>query len=584
MKRLILLLFLATPVMAAYSPPIGIPAPSFGIDETYRIYDTDPGVRNGALAYVASPDAGFFTHYVDEDHGAATDTDNLFGSEAKPRLTIPVPIPAGSVVEVHNGINDNGGWYFWHGLGTEASPIFIRGVGNPVLDPGDRIRLGYDGNTQYLIFEGFVFWNMQLSARNEGAEAFDTTHVSIRNNECIGTQAPSAGGGIWLRSSQANNELNNCVIYNNSVHDMGEWDPLLSVGDDDVVGILGGDRNVNTCWVLDNTVYHCESNGITAYVQVEAETNAWQATCHHIYIGRNLCYQNKQAGIWAKWNTDCVYSENTVWGNRNSASGRGGGMGFQYAPDGLWLIFNKIYDCEIGINISGDQGGGGAHGAGTEFYLIGNLIYDIKYDETYHLAANFADPAVQDTPYNSDVSSSNASPAIKVAGFDGGNGYVIGNTIYDTQCGINITPVAEWYLANNIISEIVFVAEESHIWSNAGASTNYYFNNLAYDTGANPRFRIVDTVYSESTVPGGVGTGNVTGDPLFADAGNNNYSLATGSPAIDAGLSSGTVDTIYDLYYSTFGVDIRKDIEGNHRSGIWEIGTNEAAIKYLFGG
>ena len=36
--------------LSAWQPPIGIPAPSFGIEETYRMYD-NPANRNPALTY-----------------------------------------------------------------------------------------------------------------------------------------------------------------------------------------------------------------------------------------------------------------------------------------------------------------------------------------------------------------------------------------------------------------------------------------------------------------------------------------------------------------------------------------------------
>ncbi|MEO7724749.1 MAG: hypothetical protein ABIU29_08700, partial [Chthoniobacterales bacterium] len=73
----------------AYSPPIGIPAPSFGIDQVVTMYSAQTyDFGSGPVPY---PDAGNgpYTHYVDKTAPGATDTSNTFGTPSKPRLTIP---------------------------------------------------------------------------------------------------------------------------------------------------------------------------------------------------------------------------------------------------------------------------------------------------------------------------------------------------------------------------------------------------------------------------------------------------------------------------------------------------------------
>ena len=77
------------------SPDWNSDLPSFGITQTYRMYDTE-GSRNAALTYNLSPDAGYYTHYVDSTHGSATNTDNPYGSPSVPRLSPPPDLPVGS--------------------------------------------------------------------------------------------------------------------------------------------------------------------------------------------------------------------------------------------------------------------------------------------------------------------------------------------------------------------------------------------------------------------------------------------------------------------------------------------------------
>jgi len=93
MKKLIFVLisFIQVGTLVAddsWTPPIGIPVPPFGINETYRMYD-DPGARNPDLVYQSSESGGYFTHYIDISNSNATDSGNPFGSIAKPRKSVP---------------------------------------------------------------------------------------------------------------------------------------------------------------------------------------------------------------------------------------------------------------------------------------------------------------------------------------------------------------------------------------------------------------------------------------------------------------------------------------------------------------
>src|SRR4030042_642005 len=91
----------------SWTRPIGIPNPTFGINETYRMYDEE-SARNESLTYQASASGGYFTHYIDNTDPAATDDSNPYGSIAVPRLTVPRDLPAGSIAEINNGATANG--------------------------------------------------------------------------------------------------------------------------------------------------------------------------------------------------------------------------------------------------------------------------------------------------------------------------------------------------------------------------------------------------------------------------------------------------------------------------------------------
>src|SRR5262249_54839299 len=100
-----------------WSPPVAIPMPSFGIVESAP---PDPLLWGTAVP-------GFY--YVDASNADATDDSNPYGRPGKPRRTIPTPLQAGAVVELH------GTYASSHtspkgivAAGTAAAPVYIRGV------------------------------------------------------------------------------------------------------------------------------------------------------------------------------------------------------------------------------------------------------------------------------------------------------------------------------------------------------------------------------------------------------------------------------------------------------------------------
>ncbi|OHB78767.1 MAG: hypothetical protein A2Z25_19685 [Planctomycetes bacterium RBG_16_55_9] len=312
---------------------------------------------------------------------------------------------------------------------------------------------------------------------------------------------------------------------------------------------------VSYLWLVDNEMYHNSGDGL----QVNAGTTN-QATTHHIYIGRNISHHNKQTGLWTKQAVDVIFSENAVFGHRHSSSAPGGGMGFQYAPEKVWFLFNEIFDNEYGIVAQSDSG----LGSGTESYYIGNLICDIHYDPVYH-GDSWAD-------YNPETAWNHAG--MRFAG--GVNRYIISNTIYDVDAGINIANAGAAHLLNNVISSIG-TQGESHIWDETGTLSGETNNNLLYQPGGSGRIRQYNTVYTPLTLPIGSGVNNIDAAPSFVNVGNEDFHLQSASPAIDTGTSSGVVQEVFDRFEQLYGINIRKDIEGTDRpqGATWDIGAYE---------
>ena len=167
---------------SAWEPPIGIPAPSFGIEETHRMYEGQTYDFGSGPEPYKDAGNGPYTHYVDNTHPNATNTDNPYGTASKPRNVIPGALAPGSVVEVHGGPYAVGrsysrDWTWFSGTGTSERPIFIRGTeGETPVFVGMRIRAG----GSYIVIENFDFDNTRIGIRSD---LMAGDHISFRNLE-----------------------------------------------------------------------------------------------------------------------------------------------------------------------------------------------------------------------------------------------------------------------------------------------------------------------------------------------------------------------------------------------------------------
>jgi hypothetical protein len=402
---LALLLSISTVHAQTWTPPIGIPAPPFGIIEKAPASPSPWTV----------PTTGFY--YVDGSSPAATDTSNPLGTPAKPRATIPSSLPAGAVVELH-------GTYDWShesprtivANGTVTAPVYIRGA-SPTAKP--LIRRGWEVKGNYIILENLEFGPNGQS--NTGSLVFlsPINHAALRHSHVHGNLNE---GGVAVESWDG--ALNqNVVIWDNIIHDNGDVNATF---DQEQMGIHVGVR-VSNLWVVDNQLYRNSGDGI----QINAGSPADINTTHHIYVGRNIAYSNKQTGFWVKHATDVIFSQNICHSHRLGNSSSGQCMGFQCAQLHLVSVQQHLRQRLPGIAAQSDH-----DGVGTESFFIGNVIYSI------HPSSGNNDPG---NPW--------AGAAIMLAGSR--NRRVIHNTMYDVNAGVNVPAVGGTLeVRDNIISRV----------------------------------------------------------------------------------------------------------------------------------
>ncbi|MCR4275690.1 MAG: hypothetical protein NUV83_03005 [Candidatus Wolfebacteria bacterium] len=497
---------------AAWTPPIGIPVPPFPSDLDV--------VRPAPPIPWTSEVAG--NYYIQRDQAGCSDS-RAYGAPSAARCSLPSSPPAGSKVFLH-GVYSTYPTISW--TGTANSPIWLIAYDN---SNKPNMSNGYAVNSIYTILDG-ISSSMTVS----GGIGVAGRYTMLRNFTFTNSADGSNYSGVAVGGGG-----NNIVIYKATVGPLGNWQ-YAGAGDIDTHGgnVSG---NANYIWFLDSTWFHAHGDGI----QIEnGSGNA--AGAHHIYIGRNLAYENYQSGFWTKNATDVIMSQNEVWGMHviptNASVGEA--MGGQYDPKYVWFIANKLHDSSIGLKMSGGNNGGGG-----PWYAIGNVIYNI-----YHSTAACNPWGMGALSYRNE-----------------GGLYAYFNTIDNVDSFISVIPANSGEFRDNIFTNQYTPAGcpalnddgygtytiDYNLWDNDNIITKY-----------NGTIRTTLSSFASAT---GQETHRVVGSPLL----NVDRSISSNSPAIDT--ANPTEEAVFATFQSRYGVDIRKDFAGSTRpSGArWDIGAYE---------
>jgi Secretion system C-terminal sorting domain len=485
---------------------------------------------NGPIAYKDAGN-GPYTHYVDNTHPNATDTNNPFGDPTKPRARIPAVVPPGSVVEIHGGTASapyshntcDGGKTCINGEGTASKPIFYRGISataRPIIQ--DRTILVR--NSAYLIIENIA---CAQTGTNGAARLTMRTdllrphHISVRHCEFYGS-GTDIGNGASISP-----EGDHIVVYDNKIHDIGDWQTLIE-NDFNAVSLQGVD-----VWIVDNEMYHMGSDCV-------GSGHAKNYTVHHNYIGRNIMHHTGENAVDMKEVTDFVVSQNKMYGY--NLSGRDGTnivahYGPNESPKNIWIILNEIYEADT----RAVQVGGGATNNPDEIYIVGNVIYG------------------------------NTNPDSDAAGITSWGSdqiYVYNNTIFNSDVGMDLTGGATGsaIIENNIISNL-----------------NTTGTAVLYPTTYRASAVLKNNLYDAGTVEGTC-QNCLTANPMYVNFAGNDVRLAAGSPGINSATTPSYVATFSNSFlahYTALGsaeqANIAFDLTGRSRpqGGSWDIGAFE---------
>ncbi len=496
--------------------PVGIPTPEFGIEESHWMYagaqyTYDYG--DGQEAYRVGDD-GPYTHYVDNTDPNATDSGNPFGTPAKPRMTFPTSLPAGSVIEIHGGPYTEYS-YTITAQGTPGAPVFFRG---PNMDEKAQIRGDMRVRGQYMIFENLhQFYTKNFQFTDGGG--YEVHHAAIRHSELAGNGNTRGGSAVYA-SGSSGAYARDLVIYNNHIHHQGNSE-LYEAQDRHGVKLSDYTKSV---WIVDNEINNTQGDSVQP-------GHGANYTVNYVYIGRNTMHDDRENAVDIKECTDVIISENIMYGYEPSGDSPGEVLVIHYRPDNVWVLNNEIYDGVIGIAISGSTEGNDP-GLGRKTYLLNNVIHDIS------------DRAVKSWR-------------------DAGPRYFVNNVIYNSGDGVHhYASNDEFHLVNNIIANLDSSGTHIYLEKSSAAGASEMLHNLLYQNGGPLDIRWGGGSYASISAfqnATGKGQGSIEADPRFVDPASNNLRLDASSPAIDTGTS---VQSYVDLFYSLYGINIAMDADG----------------------
>jgi hypothetical protein len=480
------------------------------------------------------------------------------------------------------------------------------GVNQPILNGKLDIGASESKRVSYMIFDGLRWQN---GGRMDIRPRFTNNvidHIAFRNCAIVGTGGAGQGTGVSVgRSSPGDPSCTttDIVIYNCEIASFGDKSaPKEECG-------VYPNAYVSRFWVLDSDIHDMAEDGFGG-------AHSGQRTSSGYYIGRCRVHDNITNGIDIKQMGVVVISECEFYGFWNSTplSTGAGAVVLHYSndstpgttattwknwPEDVSVLFCTFHDTDVGVACSGID----------RFRAIGNVFYNIKHSTT---------------PWDGNSVYSTGT-AIHMRGVRM-NSYVVNNTIYNCDNGIQLPDTFNAYVATNtywrgsIVSNLakIYVCIRDD-WP-AGATgklptdTNYWqetkhqiWGNLISER-SEPNGRDIfitgtwgsqmldfdrNLVYSPRGESISYGSGplrsiqwmrsqtphqlqGINSNPMLTAPSQQRFELLRGSPAKDTSTEGRGV-TAYEDFSARFKLDIRSDRMNRARPAGegWDMGAYE---------
>ena len=551
----------------AWSYP-GIPYTDWGYDPFMIATPTKP------LAWPSAQQSG--NYFVAKSDPNATDTvdgnDTLdahgkrWGYPNRPRLTLPLvnwnngSFPAGTKMWISGGswdsIQAGSKDWFAQWQGTPEAPCWL--IGDPDNKPVFRdLRIAFDGaNCHHVIAENLVWdtWttrNASSVSVSDGAHHITVRHCLVQNRDYQASHGSHFA--ITSRSTPITQDCHDLVFYDIDFKNNGraiDWrtqDADFHAFKPD--GIWGGGR-VYRMWVIGCHLYPGDTpdpidgfyksvSGTFIQVGDQMETHG---NVDHVYVGGNVTQFQRQSVIGCKRCADVIGSGNIA----RAGSGLDYNMfNVKYdRQDHLWFIANRGDGAGALLARKGELPGTpiGMPYADFRVYAIGNISRNSTYDEQSGGMGEWKKQGVCFEEMR-------------------GRTYIVNNTMDNTVYGVvtaqnsRIDGNSEIHIYNNVFTNMKGTIDPNggtpimiSRFAGTGGNLRVYIENNMLDV-----FKIYLDGSGLITVPSVLNSlsyarGNRVGQPMFVDAAKGDYSLQSGSPAIDAGTTAPATNTSISVY------------------------------------
>lgn len=400
--------FSAQPIAAqTVTPPTesgyaGVPAPAFGL-----------GARPGTI-----------THFVDNTHIMATDTNNPSGTAARPRRTVPRTLPAGAVVEVRGGPYSPGSLTLT-AQGTADRPVYVFGVGKPLFQgngAGDRLVLA----GSFMVVDGFTFDGVKQELYGTSMALRNSI---VRNTNTVAVVVMNRGG----------------VLYNNEIHHNGDATATIE-RDTHGVLVLPGTKDT---WILANHVHHNGGDG----VQV-GNSSGVEPLAEYVYIAGNVLHEDRENGVDIKAARHVFVSTNRIAGYYERSSSAGEAIVVHNNPSYVWILNNWVGASHQGIVCTGAY----------VYTVMGNVIANVR---------------------GGSLSPSNLYSSSGILTYSSNVTFHLNNTISGSDAGISIGGSTRTEVLNNIVTGLTQPTVPIRFSSSTTKAASNVLNNY---TGADPGF------------------------------------------------------------------------------------------------